>query len=71
MKLDAVRRYRAQVEDVVRMELLLARQKLQDAEATCQVLGVQAQATVERDPTARAYENDFRARADCTVCELK
>lgn len=48
MKLDAVRRYRAQVEDVMRMELLLARQKLQDAEATCQVLGVQAQATVER-----------------------
>lgn len=48
MKLDAVRRYRAQVEDVLRMDLLRARQNLQDAEAVCQALGAQTQVTVER-----------------------
>lgn len=41
MKLDAVRRYRAQVEEVVRMELLQARQNLQDIENLCQTLDAQ------------------------------
>ena len=48
MKLDAVRRYRAQVEDVLRMDLLRARQDLQDAETLCHVLDTQMRATVER-----------------------
>lgn len=47
MKLDAVRRYRAQVEDVARMDLLVARQLLQDADITCQALEAQMQATSE------------------------
>jgi flagellar biosynthesis chaperone FliJ len=48
MKLDAVRRYRAQVEDVLRMDLLRARQDLQDAETLCHALDTQMRATVER-----------------------
>ncbi len=48
MKLDAVRRYRAQVEDLLRMDLLHARQNLQDAEAACQALDAQARGTAER-----------------------
>ena len=48
MKLDAVRRYRAQVEDVLRMDLLRARQSLQDAETTCHALDVQTRVTAER-----------------------
>jgi len=48
MKLDAVRRYRAQVEDVLRMDFLLACQSLEDAEMTCQTLEAQMQATAER-----------------------
>ena len=48
MKLDAVRRYRAQMEDVLRMEFLRARQNLQDAETTCHVLDAQMRVTAER-----------------------
>lgn len=47
MKLDAVRRYRAQVEEVARMELLVARQHLEDADMTCRTLEAQMQATSE------------------------
>lgn len=47
MKLDAVRRYRAQVEEVLRMDLLRARQSLQDAETTCHALNAQMRMTVE------------------------
>ena len=48
MKLDAVRRYRAQMEDLLRMGLLHARQNLQDAEAACQALDAQARMTADR-----------------------
>jgi len=48
MKLDAIRRYRAQVEDVLRMDLLRARQNLQDAETACHALDAQMRETVER-----------------------
>ena len=48
MKLDVIRRYRAQVEGVVRMELLVSRQKLQGAETHCQALDAQTEVTVER-----------------------
>lgn len=48
MKLDAVRRYRAQVEDLLRMDLLHARQNLQDAESAYQALDEQARMTAER-----------------------
>jgi flagellar export protein FliJ len=48
MKLDVVRRYRAQVEGVLRMDLLRARQNLQDAETTCHSLEAQMRATGER-----------------------
>ena len=48
MKLDAARRYRAQVEDVLRMELLRARQNLQDAETACHALAAQMQVTAEQ-----------------------
>ena len=48
MKLDAIRRYRAQVEDVLHMDLLRARQTLQDAETTCHTLDAQMRMTAER-----------------------
>jgi len=48
MKLDAIRRYRAQVEDVLRMDLLQARQNLQDVENLCQALDAQTQESVEQ-----------------------
>jgi flagellar export protein FliJ len=48
MKLDAVRRYRAQVEEALRMDLLRARQDLQDAETLCQALDARIRETVER-----------------------
>ena len=48
MKLDSVRRYRAQVEDVLHMDLLRARQTLQDAETTCHTLDAQMRMTAER-----------------------
>ena len=38
MKLDVLRRYRAQVEEVVRMDLFLLRQELQDIEARSRLL---------------------------------
>lgn len=48
MKLDAIRRYRAQVEDLLRMDLLQARQNLQDVENLCRALDAQTQESVER-----------------------
>jgi len=38
MKLDVLRRYRAQLEEVVRMDLFRLRQELQDAEARTRLL---------------------------------
>jgi flagellar biosynthesis chaperone FliJ len=38
MKLDVLRRYRAQLEEVVRMDLFLLRQELQDSEARSRLL---------------------------------
>jgi flagellar export protein FliJ len=38
MKLDVVRRYRAQLEEVVRMDLLQLRRELQDSEARTRLL---------------------------------
>ena len=38
MKLDVLRRYRAQLEEVVRMDLFCLRQELQDAEARSRLL---------------------------------
>ena len=43
MKFDAIRRYRAQVEDVLRMDLLQARQNLQEVENLCLALEAQTQ----------------------------
>jgi flagellar export protein FliJ len=48
MKLDAIRRYRAQVEGVLRMDLLRTRQNLQDAETTSHTLEARMRATAER-----------------------
>ncbi|MDH4188075.1 MAG: flagellar FliJ family protein [Nitrospira sp.] len=48
MKLDAVRRYRAQVEEVLRMELLVSYQNLQDAELLCRSLDARMRMTSER-----------------------
>lgn len=47
MKLDVLRRYRAQVEEVVRMELFLLRQELQDIEARFRLLDEQMKLTTE------------------------
>lgn len=47
MKLDVLRRYRAQLEEVVRMDLFLLRQKLQDAEASVRLLDAQARLTTD------------------------
>ena len=47
MKLDVLRRYRAQVEEVVRMELFLLRQELQDIEARFRLLDEQMKRTTE------------------------
>jgi len=47
MKLDVLRRYRAQVEEVVRMELFLLRQELQDIEARYRLLDEQMKRTTE------------------------
>lgn len=47
MKLDVLRRYRAQVEEVVRMELFLLRQELQDIEARFRLLDEQMKHTTE------------------------
>lgn len=47
MKLDVLRRYRAQVEEVVRMELFLLRQELQDIEARFRLLDEQMKRMTE------------------------
>jgi flagellar biosynthesis chaperone FliJ len=47
MKLDVLRRYRAQLEEVVRMDLFLLRQGLQDAEARSRDFEVQMRHTTE------------------------
>lgn len=47
MKLDVLRRYRAQLEEVVRMDLFRLRQKLQDAEARTHLLDEQMKRTAE------------------------
>jgi flagellar export protein FliJ len=47
MKLDVVRRYRAQLEEVVRMDLFLLRQELQDAEASVRLLDAEARRTTD------------------------
>jgi flagellar export protein FliJ len=69
MKLDAVRRYRAQVEEVLRMDLLRARQDLQDAETTCHALDAQMRETVEhycaKASTGMAPEEFFEWQATC------
>jgi flagellar export protein FliJ len=47
MKLDVLRRYRAQVEEVVRMDLLRLRQEFHDAEARSRGLDEQVKLTTE------------------------
>lgn len=47
MKLDVLRRYRAQLEEVVRMDLFRLRQELQDAEARTHLLDGQMKCTAD------------------------
>lgn len=47
MKLDVLRRYRAQLEEVVRMDLFRLRQELQDAEARTRLLEEQMTHTAD------------------------
>ncbi len=47
MKLDVLRRYRAQLEEVARMDLFRLRQELQDAEAQTRLLDDQMKRTTE------------------------
>jgi len=47
MKFHVLRRYRAQLEEIVRMDLFLLRQKLQDAEADVRLLDEQAKLTAD------------------------
>ena len=47
MKLDVLRRYRAQLEEVARMDLFHLRQELQDAEARTRLLDDQIKRTTE------------------------
>ena len=47
MKLDVLRRYRAQLEEVVRMDLFRLRQELQDAEARTRLLDEQMKRTAD------------------------
>ena len=47
MKLDVVRRYRAQLEEVVRMDLFVLRQELQDAEARARLLDAHMRLTTD------------------------
>jgi flagellar biosynthesis chaperone FliJ len=47
MKLDVLRRYRAQLEEVLRMDLFLLRQELQDAEAHAGLLDAHMRLTIE------------------------
>ena len=57
MKLDVLRRYRAQLEEVVRMDLFLLRQDLRDAEARVHLL----------DDHMRRTTDEYRARAGGVV----
>lgn len=50
MKLDVLRRYRAQLEEVVRMDLFRLRQELQDAEARTRLLEAQMKHTADAYP---------------------
>ena len=47
MKLDVLRRYRAQLEEVVRMDLFRLRQELQDAEARAHLLDAHMRLTTD------------------------
>jgi flagellar export protein FliJ len=47
MKLDVLRRYRAQLEEVLRMDLYVLRQDLQDAEAYSRLLDAHMRLTTE------------------------
>ncbi|TKB66596.1 MAG: hypothetical protein E8D47_06360 [Nitrospira sp.] len=47
MKLDALRRYRAQIEEVVRLDLFRLRQELQDAETRSHLLDAQLRLTAD------------------------
>ena len=47
MKIDVLRRYRAQLEEVVRMDLFRLRQELQDAEARTRLLEKQMKHTAD------------------------
>lgn len=47
MKLDVLRRYRAQLEEVVRMDLFVLRQELQDAEAHSRLLDAHMRLTTD------------------------
>jgi flagellar export protein FliJ len=47
MKLDVLRRYRAQLEEVVRMDLFLLRQEIQDAEASVRLLDAHMRLTTD------------------------
>jgi flagellar export protein FliJ len=47
MKLDVLRRYRGQLEEVVRMDLFRLRQELQDAEARTRLLDDQMKRTTD------------------------
>ena len=47
MKLDVLRRYRSQLEEVVRMDLLLLRQALHDAEARSHLLAEHVRLTTD------------------------
>jgi flagellar export protein FliJ len=50
MKLDVLRRYRAQQEEVVRMDLVRLRQELQDAETRTRLLDEQMKRTADAYP---------------------
>ncbi|MEO8338401.1 MAG: flagellar FliJ family protein [Nitrospirota bacterium] len=47
MKLDVLRRYRTQLEEVVRMDLFRLRQEIQDSEARTHLLDAQMRLTTE------------------------
>lgn len=62
MKLDTLRRYRAQLEEVAQIELFLLRQELQDAEARSRMLDAQMRQTTD------AYQ--AKAGAESTLEEF-
>jgi flagellar export protein FliJ len=66
MKLDVLRRYRAQVEEVVRMELFLLRQELQDIETRFRLLDAQMKLTTD---TYMAQAGRGVALDDFLVCQ--